>query len=426
MSAPSQASAFVTIDLANHLIASVLILLALGILRSKKSRSESNSALQLLCFATLIMQLAATAVSLQYTHQPLYAVALLGSASLWVLALLKLIETGLRRPLSGWVRLIALCVMGAAAVALFLSANSTSTNTQMHGLQVLFYGIYPPLLLIALMSGYALRIDNAKFQGDCRLFLLGSLLFVGLELLHVFFELTFSSKVTTLAYFHGFLSAIIALLFVIGSVRHTPAQSFLLSRTVIFFSSVALPLLLLVGFFFIASSFISDADLYWGTAAQLVLVVGALVAIYSLSMSIQFRDKIRVFVNKNFFRHKYDYRNVWLNLIQTLSSISDDREFFRLGLQAVGEIFDAKGGAMWLRNTSDEFELVPTWNLAIDQQEKITLEDKFIQPFIKEEWIYALALSGKQEHDRHLKHIPDWMRELDHVWIIAPLLVGKR
>ncbi|NNL57048.1 MAG: PEP-CTERM system histidine kinase PrsK, partial [Pseudomonadales bacterium] len=304
--------------------------------------------------------------------------------------------------------------------------TDASASAQPHGLQAFHYGIYPPLLLIALMSGYALRINNASFKADCRLFLIGSLLFVSLELLHLFIELTVSSTATTVAYFHGFLSVIIALLYVVGSARHSPPQKFLLSRTVILFGSLALPLLLLIGFLFIASSFISHADFRWGTAAQLVLVGGALVAIYSLSISTQFRDNIRVFVNKNFFRHKYDYRNVWLKLIQTLSSISDDREFFRLGLQAIGEIFDAKGGAMWLRNASDEFELAPTWNLAIDNQEKITLNEKFIQPFIKEEWIYALALSGKQEHDRHLKHIPDWMRELDHVWIIAPLLVGKR
>ena len=44
----------------------------------------------------------------------------------------------------------------------------------------------------------------------------------------------------------------------------------------------------------------------------------------------------------------------------------------------------------------------------------------------KDDWIYALTSSGKKDHDRHLKKIPDDINAIPDVWIIAPLMIGQK
>ncbi|MGB5324243.1 MAG: hypothetical protein WBN40_02305, partial [Pseudomonadales bacterium] len=426
MNEPASFNAILTIDFVNHVSASVLLLLALGVMRSKKSLSRYNRPVQLLLLAMLLMQLVAAALALGSLHASLYGAGLLFGSTIWTLALLRLIERGRKQPILVGLRVGALTILAFSAIALLYASQGPSVQTYNADVDKLLYSIYAPIILNAVLSIAALRIRVPSFQKDCRLFLLCSALFLGLELLHLLIEVSLKNGITALAYFHGFTAVLISILVVAASVRHTPRQSFMLSRPVIIFGSIAIPGALLIGFLVIASTYVGQFNFRWSGALQLLLVAAALASIYSLSISHQFRDHARVFINKNFFRHKYDYRNVWLNLIQTLSSISDNSEFFELSLQAVGEIFDADAGAMWLKRDNNNFDLASVWKMDTEIAQKVTLNDEFLDPLEHEEWIYALTRSGKQEHDRHLKAVPGWIREIPNGWIIAPLLVGKK
>ncbi|NNC55530.1 MAG: PEP-CTERM system histidine kinase PrsK, partial [Pseudomonadales bacterium] len=395
-------------------------------MRSKKTLSPFNRSLQLLCLSALLMQLVAATASLGGSHPALYGAGLLLSSCIWTLSLIRLIEAGRQQPMLGWLRIAALCVLVFSALALLKAAFGGLTATHGAHADALLYSIYPPIVLNAILSIAALRIGRPDFQKGCRLFLFGSLLFLLLELVHFIIEVAVLKNISSITYFHGFVGILISMLFLAGSIRHTPKQTLLLSRPIIIFGSIAVPAMLVTGFLFIAGAYIGQTDIRWSGLVQLAIVALALSLIYTLSMSNQFRNQIRVFVNKNFFRHKYDYRNVWLNLIQTLSSISDENDFSELSLQAVGEIFDANGGAMWLLREGSEFDLAALWNLDSELPGKVTLEDNFMLPFLNEEWIYALTRSGNHEHDRHLKAVPHWLRTIPNGWVIAPLLVGRK
>jgi len=426
MNAPMPADHFSTIDFASHLAASILLIASIAILRNKKSPVPTNIGLQLLCFSALLMQIATAAAVLKVISQPFYGVMFFLSNSLWVAALFKIVAQGRQRPVSGWLRLGAIGILAGAAFAL-LAGNQASITSQFNiNAQVLRYGAYTPLILVAALNIYALRLRHKQFQHDCRLLLIGSLMFLAVHTLYLPVILSRATELHLLTYFHSFIDVTIALLFLAGSIKHPPAQAIFLSRKVVIFGSVALPIIVLATFFIIVGLFINQAELRWGTAAQIGLIGLGLATIYSLIMSNQVRDNIRVSVNKHFFRHKYDYRSVWLNLIQTLSSISNDSEFFRLGLESVGNVFNAHGGAMWLKNSRGEFDLVSSWNIDSMANKKFTTSDAFIEPLEKEDWIYALTSSGKKDHDRHLKKIPDNINAIPDVWIIAPLMIGQK
>jgi len=155
-----------------------------------------------------------------------------------------------------------------------------------------------------------------------------------------------------------------------------------------------------------------------------LLLVAIIIFSYAI-LSGRLRNSIRVKIDKHFFKHKYDYRRVWLNLIHTLSQITEDEDFFEQGLQAVGKIFDAEGGALWLTDGTS-FNLKTSWNIAKPLNSSIPCSTEFICPFAEEEWIYALNLSGRKDHDRYLNLLPQWVTSIDNIWILAPLMLSKK
>lgn len=63
-------------------------------------------------------------------------------------------------------------------------------------------------------------------------------------------------------------------------------------------------------------SFRGDSSAYWGA---LVIVVG-LIGLAAMLLSYDVRTRLKVFVNRHFFKYKYDYRKEWLDLTERLSS----------------------------------------------------------------------------------------------------------
>jgi putative PEP-CTERM system histidine kinase len=63
-------------------------------------------------------------------------------------------------------------------------------------------------------------------------------------------------------------------------------------------------------------SFGGDSSAYWGG----LVIVTSLIALAAVLLSYDVRRRIKVFVNRHFFKYKYDYRKEWLDLTERLSS----------------------------------------------------------------------------------------------------------
>ena len=137
------------------------------------------------------------------------------------------------------------------------------------------------------------------------------------------------------------------------------------------------------------------------------------------------RANIQVFVNKHFFRHKYDYRHVWLNLIKTLSETSEHDDFYTSSLKAVADIFKSNGGSLWLKDDNGQFEQVSVWNINMPVAPMVSVDSDFVKPFIEKEWVYALGDSGSSLIDPYNDYVPGWIHEIDEAWVIAPLMIGS-
>ncbi|MDA8389127.1 MAG: PEP-CTERM system histidine kinase PrsK [Nitrospiraceae bacterium] len=67
-----------------------------------------------------------------------------------------------------------------------------------------------------------------------------------------------------------------------------------------------------------------------------------------LLLSAQFRREVKVFVNKNFFARKHDYRDVWLSFTDSLAGCGTIGELEDAILAAFADVFGLRGAALYL------------------------------------------------------------------------------
>lgn len=92
----------------------------------------------------------------------------------------------------------------------------------------------------------------------------------------------------------------------------------------------------------------------WASLATLAISVLILLALGIALWSPAARRQIKVFISKNFYKERYDYRREWLRLIQTLVGRSDNLPLRVRAVRALAEIIDSDQGELWLRDLGSE------------------------------------------------------------------------
>ena len=122
------------------------------------------------------------------------------------------------------------------------------------------------------------------------------------------------------------------------------------SRQIVFYSTT----LVAVGLYLLVMSFGGYLLLQfggsWGALARTVFFAGAGLVLLTLLFSNTLRARLRVFLNKHFFRNKYDYREEWLRLISTLTSSDLVLELRERAIKSLAQILESPRGVLWLRN----------------------------------------------------------------------------
>lgn len=111
---------------------------------------------------------------------------------------------------------------------------------------------------------------------------------------------------------------------------------------------------LAVGLYLLGLGLAGEGMRYLGESSQKTLFVivaflGGLVLLVAL-LSETLRRKTRVFLHKNFFPHKYDYRAQWQNFTNCLSEARSDEEIQGAILKFFAETFFVRGATLFMRD----------------------------------------------------------------------------
>ena len=168
----------------------------------------------------------------------------------------------------------------------------------------------------------------------------------------------------------------------------------------------------------------------WSGILQASFLFGTIVLLIVPLSSGSFRAYLRVFVEKSFFKYKFDYREEWLRLIQTISTTDAGENLRTRVIKAVGDIVESPEGGLWLLRDAGGFSLGASWNLSrwnLAEGDAALAGDHPMATFLERtQWIVNLDqyVAMPQRYDGF--EMPDWLRAIARAWLIIPLIHRER
>ncbi|MEH6912306.1 MAG: XrtA/PEP-CTERM system histidine kinase PrsK [Oceanicoccus sp.] len=228
----------------------------------------------------------------------------------------------------------------------------------------------------------------------------------------------------------GAVNGLAALLMTIGAftvARQNPRRAiFSVSRPVAFYTtsiSVAGGFLALIA---IGGYYVQLYGGRWGNVVQIAILFGALVSILALFGSTTIRSKVNVWINKNFFRHKYDYRKEWLHLINSLTHGNTSEDFNERAIMVVASIFKSEGGCLWLEDNGF-YRPVKALGMPLPDASHCEKTDTpFCRTMQEQEWVFSTHTSLPNFPEDINKRLPEWVKSIPNKWLVLPLLTEQR
>lgn len=162
----------------------------------------------------------------------------------------------------------------------------------------------------------------------------------------------------------------------------------------------------------------------WGRALQLALIFGALVVLAGLVLSASWRARLRVFLGKNFFSYRFDYREEWLRFTAMLSAESSPQEVGVLVVRALADLIECPAGSLWTRSLDDGCYLQSAqWNTK-RSTEREPADSEFCRFMQAKDWIVDLAEYRASPRRYEQLALPLWLFGDPLAWVVVPLIVG--
>ena len=153
-----------------------------------------------------------------------------------------------------------------------------------------------------------------------------------------------------------------------------------------------------------------------------VIVVLLLLLLYSELL----RAQLRVFVSKHFLPFRYDYREEWLRLIDTLASPGQDRPLPERAIQALAQIVSSPAGVLWMRMADDmPYQCIEAWNTVLKPDVTVGSNDPIIVFMRERQWILDMSELDRRPDLYPGLARPAWLASLPDALLIVPLISGE-
>ncbi|SOD91009.1 XrtA/PEP-CTERM system histidine kinase PrsK [Caenispirillum bisanense] len=201
-----------------------------------------------------------------------------------------------------------------------------------------------------------------------------------------------------------------------GGRRLRPSREILLKSTTLLATGVYLLVMSLVGYG------IRGLGGSWGPASQAAFLAGSLLLLGVLVLSGASRARARVWVAKNFFAHRYDYRAEWLRVTRTLAGGEgeDAAALHDRVIRAVCDIVEGTAGALWLLQERDR-AFIPSavWNLSAGLP-AVPVDSALVGFLQGRRWVVDLD-EMRRRPDLYGFDAPEWLTALPQAWLVLPL-----
>lgn len=223
----------------------------------------------------------------------------------------------------------------------------------------------------------------------------------------------------------GFINALLVPLLVVAAARNREwSLDVGVSRGAVFYSTSLLVIALYIIATAIGGYYVRLYGGDWGRVGEIALVFLALLGVVVFAGSGQARSRLRVFLHKNFYSFRHDYREEWLRLTQTLSASDGDTGLPLRAVRAVAQIMDSPAGALWMRDDTGMFAPEAEWNMPVPSGLKLAAALPAFEFMRARRWIYDLG--GPPPNGDERLRPPAELAGLPRAWLLVPLVLEDR
>ena len=194
-----------------------------------------------------------------------------------------------------------------------------------------------------------------------------------------------------------------------------------ISRQMIFHSTT----LIIAGIYLLIISaggyYISFFGGSWGEALRVLFIFSGLLVLVLLVSSPVFRARVMVFISKNFFDYKYDYRDEWIKSTNALAITEEEQGLPLQVIKILGDLIGSRTGALWRQDDDGNFTICAQRGLTEYRFNTIDKHADLITFFKNNEWIINLEEYMLDPSKYQLIEIPLNMLHQEQPWLIIPL-----
>ncbi|GHE89306.1 XrtA/PEP-CTERM system histidine kinase PrsK [Thalassotalea profundi] len=225
-------------------------------------------------------------------------------------------------------------------------------------------------------------------------------------------------------YSRGFIAAVVLPLLLVSTrrIRNGSVRIFV-SRNVVFYSSMLMIAGLYLLVMAIAGYLINYFGGKWGDVVSIGFLVLSGIVLVALLITESLRRNVKVFIAKNFFANKYEYRDEWLNLIEKIET-STAGDYYQMATQIMMSTLKTSSGAIIRKITDNQFNTLLSIDLDITKEVKQQLGS--ISRFCQSKgWIVDM-----EEYQRTPTLYPNLSIDAklciqSNIRIVIPIFIGK-
>jgi putative PEP-CTERM system histidine kinase len=171
----------------------------------------------------------------------------------------------------------------------------------------------------------------------------------------------------------------------------------------------------------------------WGGVLQTTVVFAGLLGLGLVLVSGSLRARLKVFINKNFFSYRYDYREEWLRLTRELTEEHHDEGFGARAVRAIANLVEARGGGLWVLQDRPSYERLTVWQAPLLQADSVPVDSPLARFLQERQWVINLdEIAAKNAADARANAnghgyadlvLPTWLTEDDEAWLVVPLML---
>ena len=161
----------------------------------------------------------------------------------------------------------------------------------------------------------------------------------------------------------------------------------------------------------------------WGGTLRVAFIFAAILTLVTLVLSGSTRAKLKVFISKNLYSYRYEYRKEWLKFTRKLGTHEPGENLYQQVVRALADLVESNGGSIWLEhgNSYSQFAAVD----AAENREVEAASSSLVRFLSRTGWVVQLdEFAASPERYQELS-IPEWLSKQKDAWLVIPLPVGN-